>query len=138
MKSLLILLGTFLLAACQTTTNRSVTDARIQSAEVEYHNLCVMEKEIAASSNYHGGWESRIALLTKQDAFIRKSEDFVTDARVAYAGLSKGERRERLLRLIEKEGYLPAVESVFFWGLTDADLAPYLAARKTQPSPIKL
>ena len=129
------------MASCQSPAIRSVTEARIRAAEAQYHNLCISEKELTESSDYAfktKNWETRMALLTRADAVNQECQAFVANAKIAYAGLPKRERRETLLRLVKQEGYLPSVEPLFFWGLTDADLAPYLAAKKTQPPPIKL
>jgi hypothetical protein len=129
-----------LVAGCQTPNPaaRADTEAKIQVIETQYTTLCEQEETLSAASEnalQDPDCETKLAFLNHVNQFKQNCETFVSAAKTAYTPLSKRERRAKLKALLQSQGYLPAVEGLFSWGLPNAELAPYLAAEKTQPTP---
>lgn len=131
----------FVFISCQSPSCKLVADRRYQAIEDRYHVLCIEQKDLVLAADYAfktKAVDPRMAVYAKSAAFSDSCGSLVSDAKIAYAGLSKRERRECLLKLLKADGYVPSTETLFFWGLKDSDLAPYLAAMKTQAPPIKI
>jgi hypothetical protein len=114
---------------------------RIAFLEETYGQLCNELKDVTVADEYnnsHNSWDARMDWLNKGFAYGNHLNDFVAEAKIAYSSVPRWEKRRSMLRMIQTYGYLPELKDFFFLGLTDEDLAPYIAVEKSTAAPIKL